>query len=117
MGIRILNLSCFESLNDVLKESNQSISLEIGSRYLHQPIFRLKLWKKTPELQTYQQLCGMTSADFGKMCINILELSFLKCNENAVFLFKRISFCLKVIFFVIFGGSPYFLHKALDKSI
>ena len=68
--------------------SNQSIALQIGRKYLDRPIFRLKLWKKIPELQKYQQLCGRTSADFGKMCINFLEQSSLNCNKNAIFLFK-----------------------------
>ena len=89
LGIRILNLSCFESLNDVFKVSNQSIALEIGREYLDRPIFRLKLWKKIPELQKYQQLCGRRSADFGEMCIYFLEQSSLKCNKNAIFLFKN----------------------------
>ena len=119
-----MNLSCFESLNDVFKTSNQSIALQIGRKYLDRPIFRLKLWKKIPELQKYQQLCGRTSADFGKMCINFLEQSSLNCNKNAIFLFsylklsiirKRIRFCLKVMFFVMFGSCPHFLNKVLDK--
>ena len=28
---------------------------------------------------------------------------------------KRVPFCLKVIFFVMFGGCPSFLNNALDK--
>ena len=64
----------------------------------------------------------MPSAYLGKILVDLLELPFLKCNENTVFLFKntynnnRVPFCLKVIFFVIFGGWPYFLNKTLDKS-
>ena len=50
--------------------------------------------------------------------VHFLDLPFLKYNQNAVFLFKipiirnMVSFFLKVIFFVMFGGCTY---KALDK--
>ena len=81
-------------------------SLEIGSRNLDQPIFKLKLWKKHLNLQTFQQLCSMATAYLGKMCVHVLELPFLKCNETAAFWFipiikKRIPFFKKVMFIVM----------------
>ena len=42
----------------------------------------------------------MKSAYPGKMCIYFLELPFLKCNENAAFLFKDTHNKEKVTFFV-----------------
>ena len=30
----------------------------------------------------------MNRADLGKICVDFLKLPFLKCNENAVFLFE-----------------------------
>ena len=64
----------------------------------------------------------MKSAYPGKMCIYFLELPFLKCNENAAFLFKDTHnkekgtfFVWKVIFFLMFDDTIYFLNKALHK--
>ena len=87
IAIKILNLSYFESLNGIFKASNQThwnLVVEIL-------IDQFSSWnyeKTTLELQTFQQLCSMTSAYLGKMCVHSLKLPFLKCNENAVFLFK-----------------------------
>ena len=64
-------------------------NLEIRSRVLDQPIFKMKLWKKHLELQTFRKLSSMASAYLDKMCVHFLELPFLKCNENAVFLLKN----------------------------
>ena len=88
IAIKILNLSYFESLNGIFKASNQThwnLVVEIL-------IDQFSSWnyeKTTLELQTFQQLCSMTSVYLGKMCVHSLKLSFLKCNENAVFLFKN----------------------------
>ena len=41
------------------------------------------------ELQAFQQLYSTISAYQGKMWVHCLEAPFLKCNENAVFLFKN----------------------------
>ena len=54
-------------------------------------------------LQTFQQLCNMTNAYLGKSCVHLLELPFLKNNENTVFSLnipntkKRLIFCLKIV--------------------
>ena len=45
--------------------------------------------QKPLELQTFQQLCRVTSAYLSKMYIHFFELLFLKCDKNAVFSFKN----------------------------
>ena len=45
--------------------------------------------KKTLSLQTFQQLCSLTSAYLGKLRVHFLDLSLSTCNENDVFLFKN----------------------------
>ena len=63
----------------------------------------------------------MKRASLGKMCAHFLELSFLKCNGNAVFFFKNTRskekgpFLFEKLYFLSFGGCPYFLYKTLDK--
>ena len=63
----------------------------------------------------------MKSAYLDKMCVHFLELAFLKCYENVIFLFKnshnkeRVPFYLKDNTCVMFGGCLYFLNKALDE--
>ena len=67
----------------------------------------------------------MTKAYLGKMYVQFLELPFLKCNEDAVFLFKNtynkekqpflFEIDLKVVFFVMFGSCSYFINKALNR--
>ena len=96
----------FESKLERPIKSVKPNSLEIGSRNLDQTIFELKLWKKHLNLQTFQQLCSMATAYLGKMCVHVLELPFLKCNETAAFWFipiikKRIPFFKKVMFIVM----------------
>ena len=57
------------------------------------------------------------------MCIHISQLLFLKCNENVIFfsktnknkvkgpfILKKCPFC-----YVMLGGCPDFLNKALDQ--
>ena len=91
-------------------------SLETGKGNLDRAIFKLKLRNKHLELQTFQQLCSMTGTYLGKVCVNILRLPFLKCNKDTVLIIrKRVPSCLKVIFFVMFGGCPSLLNKTLDK--
>ena len=52
--------------------------------------FQVEIMKKTDqELQTFHQLCSITRAYLGKLCVHFLELPFLKYNENAVFLFRN----------------------------
>ena len=41
--------------------------------------------KKHLELQTFQQLCNMTSTSLRKMWVHFLEMPFLKYNENILF--------------------------------
>ena len=41
------------------------------------------------ELETFQQLWSMASAYLHKTCVHFLELPVLKCNEDAVNLFKN----------------------------
>lgn len=74
--------------------------LKIGSKNLDGSISKLKLWKKTLDLQIFQQLCRMTSTYLGKICVHFLRLNFSKCNEIDAFHFylkipvmsKRIPF-------------------------
>ena len=70
-------------------ESLKPNSLESGNRNLDKAIFKLKLWKKAPEVETFSQLCNMTSSYLGRLCIHFLELFFLKYIKNAVFSFKN----------------------------
>ena len=86
---RIIGDKKFESNLNWLIQSVTSNSSKIGSRNLYWILFKLRLWKKKRlELQTLQQLCSMTSAYLGRICVHFLELPFLKGNEHAVFLFK-----------------------------
>ena len=75
------------SVNGVFKVSNQTY-WKLGVDILINQ-FSSWNWKKTLELQTFQQLYSTTSAYLGKMCVHVLELFFWKCNKNAVFLFKK----------------------------
>ena len=77
-----------------------------STEHLRTTAFQNEIMKKKKylELQTFQQLCSMTSAYLGKMWVCFLELPFLKswkCNENAVFLFKntvkKLSFFLCLV--------------------
>ena len=63
-----------------------SKSLEIGSRHLDRPIFKLTLWKNPLELQKFQQICSVARIYLGKRCVHFMELLFLKCNEKWCFL-------------------------------
>ena len=93
--------------------------METGSRDLDQPIFKLKLWRKYVELQIFQQLRSMTSAYLGKMCVhfwscpsyNVMKMLF---SYSYLSIIKKV-FIWTVILFVIFGGCPYFLNKALHN--
>ena len=87
-------------------------SLEIGSRNLDRPIFKFQVWKKQLELQISQNLCSMTSAYLGKICVNFLSVSFRKYNKMQCFqlkttiIRKSVHFCLKVILFVMLVDCP-----------
>ena len=71
-------------------------------------IFKIKLWKKAHlELQTFQQLCSMTSTYLGKKCTYVLELLFLKLIENGAFLFK--STCKNELGTFLFEGDIFLL--------
>ena len=52
------------------------IQIRIWSKNLNQPIIQVGIIKKHLNLQTYQQLCSMTSIYLGKMCLHFLELRF-----------------------------------------
>ena len=73
------------------------------------------------ELQTFQQLCRVTSAYLSKMYIHFFELLFLKCNKNAVFSFQNAynkencPFLFESSVFVRFGGCLSFLNTALEE--
>ena len=78
--------------------------------------------KKNPlELQTFQQLCRVTSAYLRKLYIHFFELFFLKCNKNAAFSFKNTynkencPFLFESSVFVRFGGWLSFLNTALEE--
>ena len=45
----------------------------------------IKKKKHHLELQTFQQLCNMTSTSLRKMWVHFLEMHFLKCNGNILF--------------------------------
>ena len=49
-------------------------SLKIGSKNLDNSVFKLKIYKKHLELQSFQQLCSMRNAYISKMYVNVLEL-------------------------------------------
>ena len=112
MKIHIIGDLNFESELEWCVQSVKLNSLEIKSRNLDWPIFKLKLWKKHLKLQTFQQLCSMKSAHLDKGGVHFLMLlSYLKIP----IIKKKVRFCLKLIFFVMFSGCLYVLNKALDK--
>ena len=60
-------------------------SMEFGSKNIDRPIFKLKLWKTHLNLQTFQQLCSMTSAYLDKMSVCFLKLSILRIQWRLIY--------------------------------
>ena len=52
---------------------------------------------------------------FGVVLLKNKKIKILFSNLKIPIIKKRVPFCLKVIFFVMFGGCPSFLNKVLDK--
>ena len=104
-GIKISNLSYFDHLNGVLKASNQT-HWKLVVEILIAQFYNLKLWEKIYGVQTFQQLYSKTSAYLGKIYVSFLERPSVNVTRmlfsylNIPTIRKRVSFCLKVIFWL-----------------
>ena len=93
----------------------------------------MKIWNRNLDqlilkrlnLQTYQQLCSMTSICLGKICVHFPDLLHLKSNETAIFFFKINQNNVKSPFFlksapfcyVMFGGYPKTKDKVYNNQV
>ena len=68
-------------------KKHQELQKQSPRGVLVKKVFGLQV--ATSRVTNIRQLRRMTSSYLGKLCVHVLKLIFLKCNEDALSLFKN----------------------------